>query len=451
MHKLHGGLTIAVPIKLGHSNQLRQVLMLINDPANKCLNNFDSSETTLFANGVILPAQDYHGELLPATFIFATTYCGPVGSHIEDLVTTCKKALQEMFAHCVGFQQRTLTSKEEVADYLKAHIHKGAFNSRYNCITKREVEGEKKLRTEIEDYIDKLKVLIEKRHAAKEKELTPVQIKTLIERHIKVQGHEYEWAYKPARKNGKEFIVVNRQEITVASLIAILLVSCAIVRPDMLYGCKLQIVILYILGAVGFLIVIYLLITSFITREKNITAPRPTNFHIRAAAATQLRPVLNEMTAAAPLKKGILRKYFYASSLRVVHFLGSIFMNVPTVSSIRWLVVNDKKRLLFLSNFTNTTDFYVRDFLNGGTPRGVNFIFSNDMGFPDSKFMFRDGITKDPEGYMNAVHTGQQPTGFWYAHQPNLTVDMIQRNRKIRNGLFKKMNNPEAVEWLKLF
>lgn len=449
MHKLHGGLTIAVPIKPGHSNHLRQVLMDVNSGKNKCLNNFDSSETTLFVTGVILPAQGYHKELLPATFIFATTYCGPVGSHIEDLVKTCKKALQEMFGHCVAFPQKNLITTEEVANYLKAHIHKGAFNSRYNCITKQEVEGEKNLKAEIQNYIDKLKILIEKNKI--KNDITPVQIKTLIERHIKVQGPKYDWAHKPARKSLTEFVIVNRLKITVVSIIAILLVSCAIFYPGMLYGCKLQIVVLCIVAVAVALLGIYLLTTSYITRKKNITAPRPANTHIRAVAATQLRPVLNEMTAAAPLKQGRLRKYFYAASLRVVHFLGNLFMNVPTVSSIRWLVVNDKKRLLFLSNFTNTTDFYVRDFLNGGTPRGVNFIFSNGMGFPDSRFMFLDGISKDPEGYMNAVHTGQQPTDLWYAHEPHLTVDMINKNRKIRNGLFKKMNNPEAVEWLKLF
>ena len=51
---------------------------------------------------------------------------------------------------------------------------------------------------------------------------------------------------------------------------------------------------------------------------------------------------------------------------------------------------------------------------------------------------------------MHAVHTGQQVTQLWYAHEKHLTADVITKNRKIRNGLFKKMTEEEAREWLKL-
>ena len=156
------------------------------------------------------------------------------------------------------------------------------------------------------------------------------------------------------------------------------------------------------------------------------------------------------MTAAAPLKKGRLRRFFYAFALRVINIFAPFLMKVPTVSNVRWLVIDNKKRLVFLSNFPNTTDFYVRDFLNGKTPLGLNFMFTNGQGFPDAKLLRYGGITRDPEGYMNAVHTGQQVTDLWYAHEPNLTADIINKNRKMRNGLFKKMNEKDANEWLKL-
>jgi len=124
---------------------------------------------------------------------------------------------------------------------------------------------------------------------------------------------------------------------------------------------------------------------------------------------------------------------------------------VPTVSSIRWLVIDKKRRLVFLSNFTNTTDFYVRDFLDTrSTAQGINFMFTNGFWFPDARFLYKGGILDDPEGYMNAVHTGQQVTDFFYAHEPMLTQDIIHKFRNIRNGLFSKMTEEEAAQWLKL-
>ncbi|MGZ5134372.1 MAG: hypothetical protein ACXWCG_04450, partial [Flavitalea sp.] len=151
------------------------------------------------------------------------------------------------------------------------------------------------------------------------------------------------------------------------------------------------------------------------------------------------------------LKKGRIRRMFYSSALRFVNFKANLFMDIPTVCNIRWLTINNHKRLFFASTYSNTTDFYVRDFLNHDTAIGVNFMFTNGVGFPDVKKLFYDGILKDPEGYMHAVHTGQVVTNLWYAHEPNLTADNINKNHKIRTGLFKRMNEEEARQWLKLF
>lgn len=125
-------------------------------------------------------------------------------------------------------------------------------------------------------------------------------------------------------------------------------------------------------------------------------------------------------------------------------------MNVPTVSNIRWLAIDGRKRLLFTSIYSNTTDFYVREFLTGDTPRGVNFMFTHGMGFPDAQYLFKGGIREDPEGYMNAVHSGQHLTDLFYAHEKDLTAEIICQNRKMRNGLFQPMTEQEAAIWLKM-
>ena len=449
MHRLHSGYTVAVPIKNcnsqnfengnsndfenGNSKALRVLLKKLSND-NCYLTSFNNSDTTLFVSGVILPEQDYYGETLPETLVFATTFCGTLSKHLADLVQTNKIVLSEIFRHCEGFPKDNLISDADLIYYLRSHSYKSAFNSRYNCITKNAVEKEKLLRKEIEDYLDKAQRLkaFDNRSA--------LQVKTLIQRHIATRGEVYEWCHKPYRKNIIELCVVNRVPLTITLLLLVLL-GLLYYRPRYFF---------YFMGIFIAFSLVLLAIIYYISRAKNDTAIRPNDSKLREIAASQLRPILNEMTAAAPLKKGRLRRFFYAIVLKAAHFFAPLLMKVPTVSNVRWLAIDNNKRLVFLSNFTNTTDFYVRDFLNGKIPRGVNFLFTNGEGFPDAKMLVVDGITKDPEGYMNAVHTGQHVTDLWYAHEPNLTSDIINKNRKIRNGLFKKMTEEEANQWLKL-
>ncbi|RYG48467.1 MAG: hypothetical protein EOO01_13520 [Chitinophagaceae bacterium] len=190
---------------------------------------------------------------------------------------------------------------------------------------------------------------------------------------------------------------------------------------------------------------------KIITRERHLTATRPETARIRELAQTQLSPIINEMIAAGPLRPGWLRKHFYYYSLAIVGFLREPFLAVPTVSSIRWVSINKRRRLLFLSSYHNTTDFYVREFLTGSTPVGVNFIFSNGQGFPNAPYLYQQGIRADPEGYMDVIHTYQGITDFWYAHDPDLTSDVINKNRNIRLGLFGTMNESKSQKWLELF
>ncbi len=445
MHRIHSGFTVAATIKEGKINDLKKVLKSLNNSTDSSLSYFKDSETTLFASGVILPAQDYHGEMLPATFVLATSYFGPFSNHLKDLIKTSKKGLCDIFRNCVDFPEGDLIKDDVVGYYLKSHKHSSAFNSRYNCITKKDVQNEKELRNEIEDYIDKAQHLITL------EQFTAVQIKILIQRHIKVNEDKYEWVYESTKKSFIEFLAINRITITYF-IIAFLLIVIAFFANPFKNNCLLEIIattLTTLVTVVILLVILLLIILKYISSKKNLTAPRPEDSYVRKITATQLHPILNEMTAAAPLKAGNLRRHFYAMVLWLIKFVDKL--NVPTVSTIRWVVVNNKKRLVFFSNYSNTTDFYVRDFLNDKkTSNGINFIFTNGMGFPDAKLLFKRGITDDPEGYMNAIHADQFVTDLWYAHEPNITVDIINKNRKIREGLFKSMNEDDAKEWLKL-
>jgi hypothetical protein len=320
-----------------------------------------------------------------------------------------------MFQHCKCFSEGLLASDEYVIKYIKKHSYSGNYSSRYNFVTKKDVQNEKDLRKLIGEYIDKAQSL------GAFVNRSPAQIKWLIQRQVRNSGEKYAWALKPFKLNMKERFALSRARI--------LNVSAVPIR--------------YLLfPLLGFWVWIF--------SKKNTPAKRPPDRKVRTIAATQLNPVVNGMTAAAPLKSGRLRKWVYAFVLQVTGSYANLTARIPTVSSIRWLSVNGNRRLLFISNYSNTTDFYVRDFLNGKTPLGVNFMFTNGLGFPDAKLLLLGGIRKEPEGYMNAVRTGQFPNDLWYAHEKNLTIDGIERNNLIRRGLPVSMNDEKAAAWLRL-
>ncbi|RYG17015.1 MAG: hypothetical protein EOO07_12005 [Chitinophagaceae bacterium] len=166
MYRLHSALTVAVPVKENKSFDLRALLRTLNlstegnqngaQNSPKALCDFENSITTLIATGVVLPEQNYHGEKLPETLVFATTYYGSLREHLDDLVKHNKPGLCEIFRHCVNFPDYTSwenVNNKQLKYFIRSHNEHGAFSSRYSPFTKEEVRNEKELRKEIEKSI----------------------------------------------------------------------------------------------------------------------------------------------------------------------------------------------------------------------------------------------------------------------------------------------------------
>ena len=80
----------------------------------------------------------------------------------------------------------------------------------------------------------------------------------------------------------------------------------------------------------------------------------------------------------------------------------------------------------------------------------LNVIFGHGEGFEPTRWAVLDGGAKNPKAYMNSVHQTQHPTQFWYHNYPTLSVDNINLNHKIREGLWSTMNDQQAQDWLHL-
>ena len=65
---------------------------------------------------------------------------------------------------------------------------------------------------------------------------------------------------------------------------------------------------------------------------------------------------------------------------------------------------------------------------------GLNFVFSNGIGYPTTRWLLSDGC-KDEQKFKNFLHRHQFYTQVWYNAHPGLTAADLERNARIRAGL----------------
>jgi hypothetical protein len=126
-------------------------------------------------------------------------------------------------------------------------------------------------------------------------------------------------------------------------------------------------------------------------------------------------------------------------------------INIPTVATARWIAADRGRRLMFISNFTNAGEGYVRDFIEtrGGAMR-INLSFGFGAGYPKTRWILWDGALVDPNAYLYSLSENQLVTLFWYGPYRDISIDNIKVNRKIREELFAKHTEQQARDWLHL-
>ena len=122
---------------------------------------------------------------------------------------------------------------------------------------------------------------------------------------------------------------------------------------------------------------------------------------------------------------------------------------VGTIHFARWVFLDDKRRLLFASNYDGSVDSYMDDFINK-VAFGVNMVFSNGIGYPRTSFLLFGGASYEMD-YKRYLRRHQLPTQVWYNAYPGLATSDLAANTQIREGLERPaMTEAEAREWLAL-
>ena len=126
----------------------------------------------------------------------------------------------------------------------------------------------------------------------------------------------------------------------------------------------------------------------------------------------------------------------YLRTIAVIHFA-------------RWVLIPGTDKLLFYSNFSDTWESYLEDFISKAAD-GLTAVWSNTIGFPRARFLFGGGAA-DGDRFRRWARRQQMPVLFWYCAYPTLKAPRIRLNAAIRRGLADARTDAEAEDWLSCF
>jgi hypothetical protein len=160
----------------------------------------------------------------------------------------------------------------------------------------------------------------------------------------------------------------------------------------------------------------------------------------------------NHMGSVVLVKPGILRMALFRTGhlglglmLRVLAtdgYLGSM----RTVHFAHWAFINNGSRLMFLSNFDNSWDSYLDDFIEKAHG-GLTLAWGSGVGFPATRLLVLDGASHGRQFKAWARHS-MAVSRFWFSAYTDYTVDQIERHARIADGLRKATLTPkEPAAW----
>jgi hypothetical protein len=178
--------------------------------------------------------------------------------------------------------------------------------------------------------------------------------------------------------------------------------------------------------------------------------------YVREVARLEDYDVTNQFTAIGAVKPGVFRRWTASFFLWVLNYTTRHIFNrghltrVATIHFARWVWIDEKKRLLFASNYDSSLYTYMDDFINK-IGWGLNLVFTNFVSYPGTRWLVLDGA-KNEQDYKNNLHRHQLPTEVWYKAYPGLTVFDLKRNTLIRQGIEEpELPDAELRQWVALF
>lgn len=481
---------IAAPVIPERMVALKALLATMNlpnapgmaDPKN-ALVPFGKFETLHFARFVIVDDQTlgdfalagYPVPQFDVTLAFIGDCDGPADACLVAIAAdpAASRGLRQIFSHCAGFDPNA-----DLLAWMRQHAHRtAAYYVNWIGRTVSQVRAEAALRTalrgELERYSASAPYAGENPRAvrdhltrfAEQRDLIPAEPPTPIGWWI---GNALHFAILP-------FILIVSWALAIPAFVCFPVLSCWIVAPfavlavlTFLWLVRVAPATFALLAALGLMLVplailcpplvvvvlIFLVVLRHYEKREPEVIPRPTHAHDAELAEQEDHDVSNQFTVVGSVKPSMFRRTLLAIILWLAQYGARHIYNrghlgrIQTIHFARWVFLDDKRRVLFLSNYDGSHQAYMDDFINK-VGWGLNIVFSNGFGYPRTNWLIKDGA-KNELRFKDTNRRHQIPTQVWYKAYPGLTAFDLARNTRIREGLQReRMSDHDIRAWLR--
>jgi hypothetical protein len=424
---------ILAAIDRKRETELRQLLASMNHlpgrvNADNALIPFAQFDMLHFARLLIVDDKTTNDvrvyDLAPSIYPLYLAFLGDIDgdgdTFLEELARLASNGLRSIFSCCEGF-----TADTDLVAWMKQHSTPSAANYvNWRGRTVRNVRQEAELREALELYLES--------NAPALTGLSPQEIHTELRRFIKGETSSGRLALSPESPTPPGWWINNLLHLVGVPLL--LFIASPILVP---------------IGLIGFIRL----------RRLEKTDPelcsRVDPAYSSDLALLEDHDVTNQFTAMGSLKPGMVRLGTAIFVLLVIDwaarhlFTRGRLARVRTIHFARWVFLDDKKRVVFLSNYDGSLESYMDDFINK-VGFGLNLVFSNGVGYPRTNYLMKDGCS-DERKFKEYLRRHQLPTQVWYNAHPGLTAVDLERNARIRQGLESfSMSDQAAREWAAL-
>ena len=414
----HTVLTFVSRVKPHKVDELRALLNEIGKdiPGNRHI-PFTSFRLLHFASLVLHEDPGY-----PSLLVFESNFDGPLEGYLDELYDRAAEALHRLYGCCSDYSATT-GDRAQILSYLRAHVLRpNAYYVGTVGRTLERIKQENALRDSLENRLDDL---VKKGEGG----LMPGPIKQTLQDFVRKQS-ELGWAIHSQSRQTAVERFMPWIKIIGLGLIALVLLPALI--PI----------------AIVWLIVL---------RRKETSDPEAPNLedkdHTRQLVEREDRThiVQNHMASIYIVKPGLFRQVTLRGVLRIVNLAARISTNgtllgIPSIHFAHWSLTDNGRRLLFLSNFDGSWENYLDDFIDKAS-FGLTAIWSNTERFPRTRFLVLDG-SRDGARFKVFARDTQRYTNVWYSAYPDLTVQTIDANSRIRDDLFTSLDDTAARAWL---
>ncbi|HYV93288.1 MAG TPA: hypothetical protein VE978_16050 [Chitinophagales bacterium] len=435
--KQHAFAVIA-PVIPGKLEELRSLLNVIHGDVEKnSLVRFCDLGTIHFARFVIIETQK---ETYPVQLSFSSNHDESEEEHISELIRVAGEGLKKIYSCCEGFDG------DFKAYFLKYKVPAKAYYIGHRGRGLAQIRDESRLQKAIVDFLDS-----ENRNGSLNK-MNPSEIKNKIGAYIK-SNPDFEFAVKYKGLDGPDQFFRERG-LLILLLLAIGGFLFLVGKGIHSLAFPAWLVVLIILLAT--LTVIFFVLKRKLNRleETDVSVVDLVDSDkVNSLMRAENFVVQNQLTHIVEVKPGSFRRRTLKFVLGAINLLAKILFNrgtlggIPSIHFARWVMIDSDKRLLFFSNFDGSWENYLGDFVDKASV-GLTGVWSNSKNFPKTENLVSKGAT-DEQHFKEWARQHQIPTQVWYTAYKGLSVENINNNSLIRRGLFRKMSEAKAQQWLK--